>query len=176
MEQWEVLNNGRIVVSSDPIGLWNQATDYFKWCKENPIIIKRMIYSGKKGGEHVEEEKPRAFTIKGLCMHCGITEEYLRDIMDMKDTSSLYYQIVNRILYVIHTQNLEYAMVDIFNPILTAKILNLEKGDTGNDKAPVVKIVGGDDLPELATSENEVLEKLEFGKSLSENEDLENEE
>jgi hypothetical protein len=165
MEHWEVLNNGQQMTPNDAEELWEVAASYFKWCDDNPVKYKRAALSGKQAGQMFEVTATRPYTLRGLCMQCGITEDYLIDCITANDKASLYYQVAKRIQYVIHTQNLENAMVGIFNPIMTAKVLNLEK-----EEAPVstvrVEMVGG--LPELANSENEILEKLNSEKRVDE--------
>lgn len=155
---WEIVDRGDIVVSSSPEGLWYQAAAYFKWSDENPIVTKATLKSGREAGTTVKEEHIRPYSIKALCLHCGITEEWLRDIRASKDKSSLYYIVVSKILYIIYIQNLEMATIGQYSPVFTARVLNMEKDDTpvGGVK---VEIVGG--LPELSKSENEILSRLE---------------
>lgn len=171
---WEVLIGGRVKVSNTPEELGQNACDYFKWCEDNPIIVKNVVMSGTSAGKMVDMEKPRVYTVRGLCLHCGITEEWLRDVRRSKDESNPMFAIVSKILYVIYVQNIEYAMVDSFNPILTSKIWNMDKQDEGDTRVPKVNLVGG--LPPLSNSENEILENIENEKldiKISENEKLE---
>ena len=157
-QHWEVLNSGAVVVSNTPEDLWLNAIKYFKWCSDNPIVRKRTLVSGKEAGKLVKEEQERPYSIKALCLHCGITEEYIRDIRSSEDKSNVYYQVVSKVLYLIYTQNLENATVGIYNPIFVSKVLNMEKDDIPT-KGITIEIMGG--LPELSTSENEILKKLE---------------
>lgn len=157
-QHWQVLNNGAIVVSNTPEDLWLNAIRYFKWCSENPIIRKRTLSSGKEAGKKVNEENERPYSIKALCLHCGIEEDYLRDIRN-GDKTDPYYKVVSAIIYLIYTQNYENALVGIYNPIFAAKALNMDKEEAPSS-AVRVEIMGG--LPELSKSENEILEKLEL--------------
>ena len=80
---------------------------------------------------------------------------------------------MSKILYIIYTQNLEYAQTEIFNPILTAKVLNIERKDEdeggGTIKVEVISnTLDGKRIPELSNTENEILEKLELELSLKE--------
>lgn len=138
--------------------LWDNAVAYFNWTKDNPIEYKKTAMSGKMTGEKYIVEAPRMLTVKGLCLFCGVLEEYLYDIWKSKDKSSLYYIVVTRIMYHIHTQNMEYAAIDVFNPILVSRIHNIEKEETpvGSIKIEFVR-----NVPALSTSEIEVLEKLD---------------
>jgi hypothetical protein len=158
MEHWEIVNSGRIVVSNTPEELWENAVDYFAWCDMNPIVSKITITAGKGTGDQVNKSSRRPYSIKGLCLHCGILEEYIRDVRSIKDRQSLYYSVVSKILYIIYIQNLEMATIGEFNPIFVAKVLNMEKDDVPNNPVKIHVVQG---LPELSKSENEILEKLE---------------
>lgn len=163
---WEIVNGARDVNSNTPQDLWKYAAEYFKWCDDNPVTVKRTLTSGKDAGRKVNVESPRPYSIKALCLHCNIMEEWLRDIRQSKDKTSDFYIVVSKILYIIFIQNLEYATIGVFNPIFTAKVLNMEKDDTPTS-AITVNIVDG--IPELSKSENEILEKLELENRRSEN-------
>lgn len=168
---WSVLNAGKIVVSDSPQSLWEKAVEYFKWCDANPIIRKITLSAGKNAGKRVNEEFQRPYTIKALCIHCGILEEYLRDIRQSKDESSDYYNVVTKILYIIYTQNAELAIVGIYNPIFTAKLLNIEKDEVPTKSARVEIINSKYGERGLANSETEVLEKLESESLIIKNQD-----
>lgn len=163
MQHWEIVNSnrGRYTQSNSPETLWINACSYFKWCDDNPIITKRTITQGKQTGTRADIEQKRPYTIKALCLHCNIIEEYLRSIRESKDKGNEYYIVVSKILYIIYTQNLEEAMNGNFSPIMTAKVLNLEKEDTTTPAAITVNVVT-QGIPELSNSENEILEKLEL--------------
>lgn len=145
-------------VSNTAQQLWENALEYFKWNKNNPIEMKKTAMSGKGAGEKYLIEAPRMLTVKGLCLFCGLLEEYLQDIWQSRDKASDYYIVATRILYHIHTQNMEYAALDIFNPILVSKLHKIETEEvpTGSITVEFVR-----NLPKLATSEIEVLEKLD---------------
>ncbi len=138
--------------------LWENALAYFKWNQDNPIEFKKTVMSGKTAGDKVLIEAPRMLTVKGLCLFCGLLEEYLQDLWQSRDKTSEYYIVATRILYHIHTQNMEFAALDIFNPILVSKLHKIETEEvpTGSIKIEYVR-----NLPALSTSENEVLEKLD---------------
>lgn len=166
MEHWEIINLGGTVVSNTPEELWGNACKYFQWCDNTPITSRDTLMSGKDGGKQVNVEKKRPYTIKGLCMHCGILEEYLKDVRDSRNSNNMFYIVVSKILYIIYTQNVENAMVNNFNPIFTAKVLNMENEEPA--MAPIkIEIVPG--IPTLSRSENEILEKLESEIQMSEN-------
>lgn len=161
MQHWQVVNSGKSIVSNNAASLWENACLYFKWCDENPIIKKQTITQGKGSGTKADIEQTRAYTIKALCLHCNITEEYIRDVRDSKDKYNDYFVVVSKILYIIYSQNLEEAMVGNFSPVMTTKVLNLEKEDTTTPSNITVNVIS-QGIPELSNSENEILEKLEL--------------
>ena len=169
---WQMVHNNRHIVSNTPEQLWDNAVKYFQWCDEHPIITKMPLTSGKEAGMQIKKEQPRQYNIKALCLHCNITEDYITSIRAARDTDSEYYHVVSKILYIIYAQNLEYAVVDVFNPILVSKMLNLEKEETPQIGTTVRVIhedpTTGNRIPELSETENQLLEKLELEISLAE--------
>lgn len=166
MEHWEIVNNGQIVIDTTAEELWENACSYFKYCDDNPIMTKGTVTAGKDVGKLYNIQKKRPYTIRGLCLQCGIVQEYLNDMKSIKAKDSEYGIVVDRILNIIHTNNLEHAMTGEFNPQLTARVLNMDKEEIGVS-APKVEFIYG--LPPLAISENEILEKLESQTDNGEN-------
>lgn len=156
---WEIVKKAGMVAANTPEQLFEQSCEYFKWCDEHPIKTKKRFNAGKKAGEAYDDETPRPYNLKALCLHTGLTEEYIRDIRNTKDLESDYYHVVSRILYIIYVQNYELAVVGVFNPIMVGRMLNLGVDDTpaGNVKVEII----GNGIP-LSNTENEVLEKLEL--------------
>lgn len=155
---WEVVAAG-VVAANTPQELWQQACDYFKWCDEHPIVNTKTITSGKTAGGEYKDRTIRPYNLKAFCLHAGLTEQYVRDIRNSKDEGSEYYHVISRVLYIIYVQNHELATVGVFNPIFTAKVLNVGQDDT---PAAPIKIEVVNSEMELSSSENEVLEKLEL--------------
>lgn len=166
MEHWEVVHNHLTISSDSPEDLWDAAAKYFYWCDINPITAKKPIISGNKAGTQVNYEQRRPYSIKGLCIHCNITEEYLQDIRNSKNKDSDYWHVVSKIIYLIWLNNFEGAMVGEFNPIFTAKVLNMDKEEAPSGTITIIHEQG---LPRLAESENEILENLESDKLIWEN-------
>lgn len=155
---WQVVRRGGIVVSNTPEELWENACAYFEWCDSNPIQTSNNVKVGKAAGQDLNNKYIRPYTIKGLCLHCGIMEEYLADIRATKDQESMYFHVVSKILYLIYIQNYELACVGVYSPIFASKFISSE--DERKPSSTIrVEVVPG--LPMLATSEEEILQKLE---------------
>lgn len=155
---WEAIANETGNPILTPEGLWKGAIEYFKWCDLNPIKAKRTVTTGKGIGTKVEVEFIRPYSLRGMCLHVGVTEEYIRD-MRATNKSEIPYLVASRILMNIWVQNTEMAMVGEFNAQFVAKLLNLESYDDTPQRV-VIEYVG--DLPELSNSESQVLEKLKL--------------
>jgi hypothetical protein len=142
-QHWEVVNYGKPIAINEPDDLWFMACTYYKWCDE-----------------HTLNGVQRPYNIKGLCLHCGISEEYLRDLRGMKDKDSLWHHVVSRILYVIYVQNVELATVGEYNSVFIAKLYKIdgEEQESGTIK---IEMVGN--VPKLAQNEAEILEKMNLG-------------
>ena len=159
-----MIGNELSTTSETPEQLWELACRYFKWADENPIEVEKTLVSGKEAGRKVTENLVRPYSIKALCLFCNISEEYLLSLRELRDKTSLYHIVASKILYVVYTQAYEYAQVGVFNPIFTMKVLGMDKEDTGH-RSIQVNIVQG--LPELASSEEEVLQQIEEENSKS---------
>ncbi len=172
-ELWRIVHNNRNVTSNTAEQLWENAVRYFQWNDANPRTKKVTLTSGKEAGTKVTVENRRPYSVKALCLHCNIDEDYIKDIRSSANKNDEYYVVVTKILYIIYTDNLEGAMLDEYNPIFTAKVLNMEKeADNGSGNITINHVVAqpldGKRIPELSDSENAVLEKLELEFSLSE--------
>lgn len=167
-EHWHRLKRGNVTTFETAEGMMECLYEYCKWCKENPIVISKTLTSGKEAGKVVMISKVRPYSIQAFCMGCGILPEYLRDITKSKSQGSPFYKAAVMIVNVIRTQNIEYAMIDEFNPIFTAKLLGLEKEETVSGGV-VVQVIGSEATLTLSKSENELLEKIKLEKSQREN-------
>lgn len=144
-----------------PESLWEACCSYFDWCDTNPIIVKEVIRGGRGASTIVNVEKTRPYTLDGLCLHVGITMSYIKSIRDKND--NLFSLVVERALMVISTQNKEYAMVGIFNPILVGKVHKIGESDDSSGYAPVINInvIGVNEVPKMLSDENDFSESEE---------------
>lgn len=111
--------------------LWNDAVEYFMWCESHPIYKEEMV---RQTGAVANTKAPRPFNLPALCIHCGVTPAYIVDMARNKAAGD-FHLVAQKILAVIYSQNLEYAMVGIFNANVTSKKLNLGTPDDEGGKA-----------------------------------------
>lgn len=158
-ELWKIVGNGGVTVYDNAEDLWHKAEDYFLWCDCNPVTSKRTLNAGKRGGDKVEVEHVRPYSLKGLCLFCGVNEAWLKDMSVSDNKQSLWYMVVEKIMYIIYNQNVEGAYVDLFNPIMVSKVLGLDKPEDTSGKVTRVEIVDSTST-KLANSENEILKNI----------------
>lgn len=136
-----------------PESLMEDAKKYFMWCEANPIYKDEIV---KQTGAQTKIEVPRPFNLPALCLHCGVTPQYINDCARNPQAGN-FHLVAQWILQVIYAQNLEYAMVGIFNSVLTAKKLNLGVQEEAGKLAAIVNIsvVQSENTPRLAENEIE---------------------
>jgi hypothetical protein len=98
-----------------------------------------MMRSGADAGIVYYVPIPRPYTISGLCIHLGITKEYIYTVAksDVKDD---FYFVANKLLEIIHTQKLEYTYAGIYSPVVAAKELGLAHIAPPEKSSPVINI------------------------------------
>lgn len=139
--------------------LWEMACDYFKWCDEHPIVEYDTVRVGKDAGTQIETEKRRPYEVSALCLHCCISDEYLRELLDMPGNTD-YKRVAQAIKYTIKSQLIEYGLINIFNTSLVTKILGIgieDETDNMSGKSIKVELIK-DGIPELSNSENDFSE------------------
>jgi len=134
-----------------PEDLWDDAVEYFMWCEANPIYKQEMI---KQTGDIVDIKYPRPFNLPALCLHCGITVQYMNDIARNSQAGE-YHLVAQKILQVIYAQNFEYSMVGIFNANMTIRKLDLGREAEGGGSGATIHIEVVGNGPELSRSEYE---------------------
>lgn len=164
ISHWQVLLDriDEIANSGQPIGyemtaedLFKSAIKYFKWCDDHPINKPEMARSGKKIGTIYGMLVPRPYSIHGLCIHVGVTKEYLYDV-SKSETKNDFYFVVSNILAIIHTQKMELATIGVYNPIIIAKELGLDKEIKNNPGGGTINITVDGASPPLLENENDV--------------------
>lgn len=134
--------------------LVERAKEYFAWSESNPIMRPE---SNKSNGTTFVVEIPRAFNIPALCLHCGITVPYLKEI-SKNQANVEYFLVAQWILQVIYAQKFEMAMAGVFNPVLAAKDLKIGDQDSLAKLPAVIKIYSIEgESPALVNDEYEIM-------------------
>lgn len=120
--------HGRDALFSSPELLWESACEYFEWCDNNPWIkSKKQTYDkGEFSGETLEEiPTQRPYTRKGFCIFIDASENWLKEFR--KNASVDFLAVINRIENIIDNQQVDGAMVGVFNSNLVARIQGIKE-------------------------------------------------
>ncbi len=153
-QHWQVVANGIKAQIYDAKDLWEYALTYFQWCDSNPVQKPELIRSGADAGVVIYLPIPRPYTLSGLCIHLGITKEYMYSAAK-SDTKNDFYFVANKLLEIIHTQKLEYTYAGVYSPVVAAKELGLHHMPPPERSSPVINITV-EEGPKLLTDERDV--------------------
>ena len=67
--------HGRNKIYDSMDDLETNCYDYFKWCDDNPWKKQEPIKSGELAGQTMDINTERPYTIKGLLIHIGISQD-----------------------------------------------------------------------------------------------------
>ena len=123
-QHWQIAKRKVEAYGATPEDVWNKALAYFEWCTNNPIDKGEVLKTGRLQGATGNVKVPRPYNEAALCIHVGITREYLYEGLRSKDET--YKAVCQKILYIIEAQILEYSMVGVFNPLVGIKKLGLD--------------------------------------------------
>lgn len=119
--------HGRDALFASPELLWESACEYFQWCDDNPWVkSKKQTYDkGEFSGETIEEvPTQRPYTRKGFCIFIDASENWLKEFR--KNASADFLAVINRIENIIDNQQVDGAMVGVFNSNLVARIQGIK--------------------------------------------------
>lgn len=138
-EFWKLRGkHGRDRIIQDPEALLENAYEYFKWCKENPLLV--TDFKGTRQIEKVHYDKPRPFTKEGVAIYCGV--HAWKVISDLKEVSQDFSKIVTHIEQIIYNQKFEWASIGVFNSSIIARDLGLtDKTENKQTSTGEIKIV-----------------------------------
>ena len=117
---WQPKVHGGSSKFIDPADFQRQCIKYFEWAEANPLFEEKA-FQFQGAPVMAEITKPRVFTVKGLCLHLGITTQ----TWDNYAKREGYDEVVAWAGDVIYTQKFELAAVDLCNASFIAKSLGL---------------------------------------------------
>lgn len=161
-EFWRIRSShGRDKLFESPELLWEAATEYFKWCDENPFEEEQLFaYQGDVNKASAEKKRP--YTLHGLCIYLDCGTSYFRNFKrEERQNKEAFMRVINLIEEIIYEQKFSGAAAGFFNSNIIARDLGLkEKSDITTDgekitqAAPVINVYNT--APPLARSEDEV--------------------
>lgn len=104
-------SHGRPARFKQPEDLWLQCMDYFEWVDEHPLLVPTLTrWRGVRSVVVVPRQRP--MTLKGLCIHLGISFQTWLNYKSRED----FFYIVTRAEGIIWDQQFCGAAVGLFNP------------------------------------------------------------
>lgn len=156
---------GRDKLFADGATLWAEACQYFAWCDANPWVRPELV---KYQGEAEQWDVPlgRPYSMSGLCVYLGVSPSYLgnsrahlREKVEKGRASEADVSIIeciDSIEQVVRTQNIEGAILNVYNANFTARMHGI--ADTVNNNGSgeaVIRVT----VRDQATADN--MDKLE---------------
>ena len=119
------------------------AAEYFKACDEKKWFKNEAIKSGDRAGEIIQIPISTPYTIRGLCVHLGITRQTFLNY----DKDKKYFEVCKRVRDKIETNQVEGAVNGSYNAAIVARLLGLaDKQEVEQSGALKVNIsIIGDD-------------------------------
>lgn len=141
---WEAQpKTGRPRKFESPEQLWAYAIEYFEWVEDNPLV-EQLVFHAKGEITKTTVNRPRAMTVRGLCVFLGIGSSTFDDYRNRKD----FTEVCNRITETMNTQKYEGAAVGFFAQSIVAR-------DLGLNEKPVVLIQNKGDLNDFYAEQSE---------------------
>lgn len=107
-------------IFKSPDEMWDRCCEYFEWVKEHPLFEDKA-FQFQGAPVHVEVTKPRAMTIKAMCIFLGMST----DAWEQYRKREGYAEVCELVDDIIYTQKFELAAADLLNVNLIARDLGL---------------------------------------------------
>jgi len=149
-----------------PEELWEVALRYFEECDNNPIAVGKKTSSSSKNSEKngaerkvgkMDEVCPRPYTLYGLCAFACIPKWHT--FKDNYKNKKGFPEMCERIENIISSQQVEGAMVGLYNSNLTARLNNIAEHNDVTTNGKDIKSEMSDD--ELQAKLEEIRRKTE---------------
>jgi len=97
------------------------AEEYFKKCDNTKWFKNEAIKSGDRAGEIIQIPVSTPYTIRGLCVHLGITRQTFLNY----DKDKKFFEVCTRIRDKIETNQVEGAVNGSYNASIVARLVGL---------------------------------------------------
>lgn len=126
--------------------------EYFEWADKTPWIKNDVVKSGEMAGTPLQIPTQRPYTLIAMCHHIGLSFS----VWDSYTKKPEFSEVTTYVRERIQNQQVEGAMVGVFNPNLTARINGIAE-NTKNDHTTNGKDIGAVNYEKLS---NEALEEI----------------
>jgi hypothetical protein len=134
--------HGRDKIFSSSEQFLKSAYEYFEQADKSPWYKNDAIRSGQNAGQLIEVPTPRPFTIQGLCIYLGITEQTFLNYEKNQEYKD-FFEVFTHVREIIENNQFEGATVGAYNANIIARKLGLsEKQDLKSvTDIPIIKFV-----------------------------------
>lgn len=126
--------HGRDKLFATPQLLWDAASEYFNYIKENPLYETKVF---QFQGTIVTKEVPimRAMTMRELCFYLNCNETYFRQFKaNLADDEKDFSSVIEDIETIVYTQKFQGAAGNLLNANIIARDLGLtDKKDVSSN-------------------------------------------
>lgn len=116
--------HGRDKIFKSPEIFLESAYEYFDKADENPWNKMEVVKSGENAGQLLPVPTQKPYTIQGLCIFLGITEDTFRNY-ERDDSYKDFFEVFTYVRNIIENQQLEGATVGAYNANIVARKLGL---------------------------------------------------
>jgi hypothetical protein len=111
--------------SYTPEELCNKFNEYFEFMKTQTWHKTDAIKSGDMAGETIFIPIKTPLSRKSFCIFANISEDTLRNYASNKESYTQYFDLCTRALEIIDNNQIEGALVGIYNPNIVARLNGL---------------------------------------------------
>lgn len=118
--------HGRDKIFEDPETFKDAAYDYFDKCDNNPWNKMEVVKTGVEAGKLLPVPTQKPYSIKGLCIFLGITEQTFLNYEGNENYKD-FFEVFTHIRDIIENNQLEGATVGAYNANIVARKLGLKE-------------------------------------------------
>lgn len=133
--------HGRDKIFLSPEVFLDAAYEYFEHCDANPWYKKEAVKSGEFTGQIIDIPTHRPYTIQGLCIFLGITEQTWLNYQNNENYKD-FFDVFTHVRQIIENNQFEGATVGAYNAAIIARKLGLsDKQDHVSSDGSMTPIV-----------------------------------
>jgi hypothetical protein len=120
--------------SYTPESLCEKFNEYFEYMKTQTWQKTDAIKSGEMAGETIYIPINTPLSRKSFCIFANISEDTLRNYASNKESYTQYFDLTTRALEIIDNNQIEGAIVGVYNPNIVARLNGLSEKTENDNK------------------------------------------
>jgi len=131
-----------------PEDMLREGLDYFEYAINNPYEKKEVVKSGNMAGQEISVKLPQPFTLRGLCLHMGITLQTFNNYAH-KEENKDFFEVASTLRGICEEQALKGAVMGDYNANLVQRLVGLkDEVDITSNNEPVKNTImfGGKEI------------------------------